>query len=171
MPVVPEFSRPLAPEGVPPGGLTVSLTANPEECAALARRFDLARLDRLEGEMRVERAGEDLVHLAGHVRARLAQSCVVTFEPVEAEVDAEFERLFSRSAPAEMQGEVEIDPLAELPEPVPPGGLDLGEILAEELALALDPYPHAPGAEDYLARVGEAGGGSAFAALRPLKRH
>lgn len=162
----------MASEGVPPGGLTVTVTASPEECRALARRFDLVRLDRLEGVLRLERAGEDLIHLTGRVRARLAQSCVVTLEPVAAEIDAEFERLFSRSAPFETSDEVEIDPLAEMPEPVPAGGLDLGEIVAEELALTLDPYPHAPDAAEHLARTGEAGAdGGAFAALRVLKKH
>lgn len=173
MPVALEISRPLALDGVPAGGLSVSLTASADERAALARRFDLVRLDRLEGELRIERAGEDLLHLSGRVRAALAQRCVVTLEPVEATVDEAFTRLFSRSQPAEATGEVEVDPEADLPEPVPEGGLDLGEILAEELALALDPYPHAPGAEERLAELRATGDERAgpFAALAAMKKH
>jgi hypothetical protein len=40
-----------------------------------------------------------------------------------------------------------IDPLADEPEPLEGDRIDLGEIVAEELALAIDPYPRAPGAE------------------------
>jgi hypothetical protein len=70
---------------------------------------------------------------------------------------------------------VEIDPEAELPEPLPSSGkLDLGEILAEELSLALDPYPRSPAADRLLAELeardrGEAG--SPFGVLASLRKH
>jgi uncharacterized metal-binding protein YceD (DUF177 family) len=177
LPTAAEFSRILAPDVVPPDGVTVTLKANDEECQALARRFDLVRLDLLEGEARVERAGEDLLHVAGQLHARVAQRCVVTLEPVEAIVDATFDRLFAREATEETEKEVEIDPEAELPEPLTEGRLDLGEILAEELSLALDPYPRSPEADQRLAELGVAaddeGAGEAnpFAALAALRKH
>ncbi len=177
MPTTPEFSRPVALASVPPGGTEVALSATPEECRALARRFDLDRLDRLAGEIRLEHAGRDLLHVSGRVRADLAQRCVVTFEPVPATVDAGFERLFSADVAADAKGEVEVDALAEEPEPMPEGGaLDLGEILAEELSLALDPYPRVPDADRRLAEAtaaaaaaGDAAG--PFGALARLRKH
>ena len=39
-----------------------------------------------------------------------------------------------------------IDPDEELEEALPEGPLDLGELVAQEFAVALDPYPRAPGA-------------------------
>jgi uncharacterized metal-binding protein YceD (DUF177 family) len=176
LPTTPEFSRPVALASVPPGGTEVALSATPEECRALARRFDLDRLDRLAGEIRLEHAGRDLLHVSGRVRADLAQRCVVTFEPVPATVDAGFERLFSADVAADAKGEVEVDALAEEPEPMPEGGaLDLGEILAEELSLALDPYPRAPDADRRLAEAtaaGDAAGAAGpFGALARLRKH
>lgn len=176
MPITPEFSRPVALASVPQGGTEVALSATPEECRALARRFDLDRLDRLAGEIRLEHAGRDLLHVSGRVRADLAQRCVVTFEPVPATVDAGFERLFSADVTADAKGEVEVDALAEEPEPMPEGGaLDLGEILAEELSLALDPYPRAPDADRRLAEAtaaGDAAGAAGpFGALARLRKH
>ncbi len=176
MPTTPEFSRPVALASVPPGGTEVALSATPEECRALARRFDLDRLDRLAGEIRLEHAGRDLLHVSGRVRADLAQRCVVTFEPVPATVDAGFERLFSADVAADAKGEVEVDALAEEPEPMREGGaLDLGEILAEELSLALDPYPRAPDADRRLAEAtaaGDAAGAAGpFGALARLRKH
>src|SRR3954447_17665378 len=51
LPFVVEFSRPLALDGVPPAGTSLRLEATAEECAALAARFDLVRIDSLDGEV------------------------------------------------------------------------------------------------------------------------
>ena len=86
-------------------------------------------------------------------------------------VDAEFDRLFSRDAAAATEGEVEIDPEAEVPEPLVGGRLDLGEILAEELSLALDPYPRSPEADRLLAELAARADGGKGPWRPPLRRH
>jgi hypothetical protein len=170
-----EFSRPLALDGVPPAGTSLRLQATAEECAALAARFDLVRIGRLEGEVRVQPVDTGRTFLvSGRVLADVVQTCVVTQEPVPARVEGDFDRLFSREVPVEAEGEVEIDPEAEVPEPLADNKLDLGEVLAQELSLALDPYPRSPTADRYLAeleaaRPGESGG--PFSALDALRRH
>jgi uncharacterized metal-binding protein YceD (DUF177 family) len=171
-----EFSRPLALDAVPPEGVTVRLQASSEECRALAARFGLVELTGLSGEIRVEPVGSNPTFLVtGRLAADAVQACVVTLEPVPAKVEAEFDRLFSRDLPAESDGEVEIDAEAETPEPLVEGRLDLGEILAQELSLALDPYPRAPDADRHLAKFGgePSGGGtrSPFGVLAGLRRH
>ena len=192
MSITAELSRPCAVDRLPAGGLAFAVEATAAERQALARRFDLASLDRLEAEGRVEVADGGLVEVAGRLRAALSQRCVVTFEPVPAQVDAEFRRLFAREDDGEHDGpspargprEVEIDPEAEEPEPLAGDVLDLGELVAEELAVSLDPYPRSPEAGAVLAAYapppddGEGGGGSdeaaagaLAAALAPLRRH
>ena len=170
-----ELSRPLALDRVPPAGTSLQLEASAEECRALAARFALQRIDRLNGEIRVQPVDADRTFLVtGRVQADVVQTCVVTQEPVAERVEADFDRLFSREVPAEAEGEVEIDPEAELPEPITDNRLDLGEILAEELSLALEPYPRSPAADRYLAEIeaGQAGDpGGPFAALAALRRH
>jgi uncharacterized metal-binding protein YceD (DUF177 family) len=170
-----EFSRPLALDGVPAEGTILRLQASAEECRALATRFELVLVDRLEGEIRVEpSAVAGTFHVAGRLAADVVQTCVVTLEPVAAEVVAEFDRLFSRDLPAEAEGEVEIDPEAEMPEPLVGNRLDLGEILAEELSLALDPYPRSAQADRLLAELDEVRSAEAngpFASLAAIRRH
>ena len=58
----------------------------------------------------------------------------------------------------------------EAPDDIPYGGgsIDLGEAAAEQLALALDPYPRRPGA--VLAETTAAADRSPFAALARLQR-
>ena len=175
MSFVVEFSRPLALDGVPAEGATLRLQASAEECRALATRFELVQIDRLEGEVRVEPADPAATfHVAGRLEAEVVQTCVVTLEPVPARVAAEFDRLFSRNLPAESEGEVEIDPEAEMPEPLVGKRLDLGEILAEELSLALDPYPRSAEADQLLAELEEARPAEPngpFGALAAIRRH
>lgn len=157
----PEFSRPCAVDGLPAGGQGFALAATEAERAALARRFDLDALDRLEAEGHVQAVpvagAQPLVEVSGRLRAAASQRCVVTLEPVPAALDTAFRRVFTRELPDEAAAaEVEVDALDDdEPEPLPPGEtLDLGELVAEELAVALDPYPRSPDADAVLAEVG-----------------
>jgi uncharacterized metal-binding protein YceD (DUF177 family) len=174
LPISLEFSRPLAPEHVPAEGTSVHLAASKAECALLARRFELVDLTRLEGDVRVVPvAGTSTIHVTGHLSADVVQTCVVTLDPVPALVEADFDRLFSNDLPYEAEGEVEIDAESEVPEPIAGGTLDLGEILAEELSLAMEPYPRSLNADRLLAEREKASDGdrSPFAALDSLRRH
>ena len=113
--------------------------------------------------------------VTGRLEADVVQSCVVTLEPVAATVvEPSSTGCSARKCPSEALDEVEIDAEAELPEPVVDGRLDLGEILAQELSLALDPYPRSPEADLQLAELDATdadGVAGTFGALAPLRRH
>lgn len=147
----PEFSRRLAAASVTARGRLETLRATAEERAALARRFDLLALDTLEGEIAARPHKRDGVALRGEGRAAVVQSCVVSLEPVAQTVRFTFERRFEPGAPDPNLFDGDIDALLQEedpPDPLPADGvIDLGEVLAEELALALDPYPRRPDAE------------------------
>ncbi len=143
---MPEFSRPIEVDRVGHTEVVHEISATAEECAALAKRFDLLALDRLEARVRLRRArGGSLLRLAGRLKADVVQSCVVTLAPVPSHVETEFTALYGDG---DVGGEgIEIDPEIESTlEPWPDGPLDLGETVAQELVLALEPYPRAPGA-------------------------
>ena len=156
-----EFPRPISTESLPAGGAAFDVAATPEERRALARRFDLLGLESLTARGRVERvpAGA-LVRVSGALEAAVVQECVVSLEPVASTVRAPLERLYG-DAPAVVVaaassggagGEVTVDPEDDEVEPLSAGGaIDLGELVAEELALALDPYPRAPDALEQVA--------------------
>jgi uncharacterized metal-binding protein YceD (DUF177 family) len=163
-----ELSRTFVVDPLPEIGLTFEMTATADERAALARRFDLINLDALSARGTVQPGDvPGWVVLEGRIEAEVVQSCVVTTEPVPAAVSSEFRRIFA--PPVEEGAELELDPLADEPEPLPGSRLDIGEIVAEELSLALDPYPRIPGAEPTdIAGQDEASG--PFAALERLRR-
>lgn len=142
----PEFSRLVDIDRVGHTEVVHDIAATAEERAALARRFDLLAFDKLEARIRLRRArGGSVLRLAGRLTADAVQSCVVTLEPVPSHVESEFTVLYGEG---EVGGSgVDIDPeLESTVEPWPEGPLDLGETVAQEFALALEPYPRAPGA-------------------------
>lgn len=130
-----------------------------EEKEALASRLGLVSLDDLRADLRVENvAGKFCVK--GHIEAAVTQSCVVTLEPVKSSLAEDFEAWFvdrdkaisfvrARQEKLARQGQTELPVLEECedPEPVVNGRIDLGEQVAQFLSLAIDPYPHAQGAD------------------------
>lgn len=144
-PTTPEFSRPIELERVGDAELSRSVSATAEERARLARRLGIPSIERLEAEVKLrrERAGA-LLRLRGHMIAEVTQTCVVTLEPVHNRLVEDFTVLYGEVPAA---AAIEMDPDAEEEvEPWPEGPLDVGEAIAQELSLALDPYPRAPGA-------------------------
>ena len=63
------------------------LRPNAEECAALAQENDLRALTALEARLHVARRGTDGLEVSGHLLAKVRQTCVVTLEDFDAEVD------------------------------------------------------------------------------------
>jgi uncharacterized metal-binding protein YceD (DUF177 family) len=96
----------------------------------------------------------------GELEARVTRVCVVSLDEFETAVAEEFRVRF---VPAGLESD-EIDPDADDEIPYAGGEIDLGEAAAEQLALALDPYPRMPGVE--LPETGEAAVEGPFAALR-----
>ena len=173
----------IAAEDVGPLGLALAFEANAEERAALARRLDLVSLEALAAQLRFEPADEvdGAIRVTGSIRAELTQRCVVTLEPVPRTLSASISVLYA-PLPAEQPGhEVEVLAEDEEAEPLPEDGIDVGEVVAEHLALLLDPYPRHPDApagpltysagEDGTEEVASDGGdaGGPFAALGQLK--
>jgi hypothetical protein len=93
------------------------------------------------------------VHVAGHLSARIGQTCVVTLDPIENDIDEDIDVIF---APAEQIAEAGDDltaldevtegELPEPPEPIVDGIIDLGRLATDVLYLAIDPYPRKAGA-------------------------
>ncbi len=160
----PEFSRPLPLGTVPQSGRRISLAATPEECAALAARFGILSLDSLTAELQLAVEEEGTVRAGGRIAASLAQACIVTLEPVAQQVD---QQIAFRLLPPGREPQDGPDDLDEIE--CPDGVADLGEAVAEQLALALDPYPRAPDAE--LPEEATDLSAGAFAGLAGLRRN
>ncbi len=142
--MTPEFHRPLPVEAIGAGGLTREVVADAAECAALAARLLLPSVAAVSCRFQLAREGRDgdVVVAAGRLRARVERECVVSLDRFDAAIDEAFQVRF---VPAGTE-ETEIDPEADDELPYQGANIDLGEAAAEQLALALDPYPRKPGA-------------------------
>ncbi len=142
-----EFSRIVLAETLDEGGSSLDIEADESERSLLAERFGLAGIKTLTGAVRLTPKEEGaLVRLEGAFRAEIVQTCVVSHEPVEATLEGIFERLYDTSPkPAEEKddGNIEID-AEDPPEAAPEGKIDVGEAVAEQLALEIDPFPRNP---------------------------
>ena len=151
------FSRLASVARALDGIVRLSIAADDDERAALAGQFELLALDRLEADATLAAA-----ELPGSLRltmrwsADVVQSCVATLEPVAAHLTETFEQVFAPAAMIESFGaeQVAVDvEAADPPEPLPDDAIDVGALLAEQLALALDPYPRRPAAAQPAADV------------------
>lgn len=167
---LPEFSRVLRLDQAVSNAAGTHVVATTEECAALARRFGFASIERLEADYTL--AEENGLPVArGRIRAALAQPCVATSDPVAETVDVPFVIRFQK------EGEVPQDEEFELSEEecdthfYEGGVIDMGEAIAQTLALSVEPYPRAPHADQWLRERGVLTEGQAgpFAALAALK--
>lgn len=169
-----EFSRPIAiPEALANGPVHRAIEATDAEREALARRFGLEALDELRATFDLLEVDGGAV-VTGEVTAHVAQACVISLEPVRSHIRADVDVVFLPDPP-----EVESDTDEEATESDPPerlpddGIVDLGELAAQYMALALDPYPRHPDATlpgGTAAAEAPAGPFAALAALKPKPR-
>ena len=138
----PELSRPLVLGQVPSAGREMEISATPAEAAALAIRFGIPEVRRLGARLRLAPEANGPVMVTGEISATVVQLCVVSQDPVVEQVAA---RVSLRLLPA---GRAATDTPDDLVDEIETGGqVDLGDLVAEEVALALNPYPRHPDAE------------------------
>jgi uncharacterized metal-binding protein YceD (DUF177 family) len=163
-----EFLRSVDLARVDDSGTRMEIEATAAERVALAARFGVPAIDSLRAELELRRGrGGAAVKLSGRLTADVTQSCVVTLEPVKQHVEEAFEIVYSDDVTHEQSA---IGAASEItwPEPMPDGPLDVGEAVAEQLSLALDPYPRAPGVALEARWTGAEEAAKPFAALGKL---
>lgn len=164
-----EFARPQRIDTIGGEPRAVEIDADAQERAALAKRFDLIGIERLTGSFTIRRDAVGIV-AEGRVAAAVTQACSITGDPLSATVD---EPVALRFVPEDEAGQDEVE-LGDSDIDVIPydgGAIDLGEVAAETMALALDPFPRGPNAEAKLKEAGvlseeQAGPFGALAALK-----
>jgi len=147
---------PIAVAQIPDTGLHRDLEADQTICAAVADVGGLREVLSVSASLDVTPMSGGRFHVEGRVRARIGQTCVVTLDPMETEIDEPIDLIFAppdqipqmadlvdeaqendRSSDAEIP-----DP----PEPIENGIIDLGRVATDALYLAVDPYPRKPDA-------------------------
>jgi len=160
-------------------GAEISLAPNATERAAIAQWLEIEAVDQLTATVKLSRTGDDAYAYRASFAADVVQACVVTLDPVPSHLEGEFERQFRvmprptgghRRKVAAPAGSVELSSLEDDdPELIEGSSIDLAAPVLEELSLALNPYPRAPGAAFEAPKEEKSPADSPFAVLEALK--
>lgn len=161
-----EFARPVPLDQIAERVRVVEISASEGERRALAERFGLVALKRLEARIRLSRSGV-FYRVEADWKADVVQTCVVTLEPLESHLA---DHLVEQYGPTDRQeAEVDLDLETDDVEEIEGGAIDVGEAVAQALSLTLDPYPRKPGVTAAIPGEKEGREGP-FAALSRLKK-
>lgn len=135
---------------LPEAGYETNITASAEELKRLAEWAGVDEVLRLDGHVRVCPASRTRFLLETEFEADIVQSCVVTLAPVRTHIARSFTRelyltpavhRYADKGGLVAPGAGDEDAADEIESP----RYDLAGPLREEFALAIDPYPRAPG--------------------------
>ena len=176
------WSVPIAVADIPETGRRFDLVPDAVTRDTIAKVTGVAALPRLEAGFDLTRYGNDGLHVVGRVSATIGQTCVVTLEPIQNEVDEAIDLVFTpqpmpaaetenpEQTRASHADDVDVDvDVDDAPEVLRDGVVDLGAIAVEFLMLGTDPYPRKPGAVFDAPPAGDPAS-HPFAALAALKK-
>jgi hypothetical protein len=145
------WSFPVLVTQLPEAGLHQVLEATPAQRGLLATAAGVNAVLQAVATFDVHPEAGGIVNVTGTVRARVEQTCVVSLDPVENNIEEAITAVFAPPSqiavsPKSVQKEQGED--AEIPNPPEPiihGAIDLGQLATEFLVLGIDPYPRKPG--------------------------
>jgi uncharacterized metal-binding protein YceD (DUF177 family) len=143
-----EIERIIDLDRMGPNGTALEIAASDSERAALAKRFGFLGLPAFSARVTVDRRPGGQVVVEGRLRGRIVQACILTLDPVTQDLDEAFRIVFKQDLAEERDpesGEALVSAHTDAPEPLTGNQLDVGEIVAEQLSLAADPYPRKQG--------------------------
>lgn len=126
---------------IPSQGIKLNLCAIDKELQALSERFCVPNVKKLCLKGRVY--GRDILCFEGHVDAEVTRECVQTLELFDEVLSFDFKELFSENGidfSEETNFDVDMDD-TDVVELIKQGHLDIGEIVAQQFGLNLEPFP------------------------------
>jgi uncharacterized metal-binding protein YceD (DUF177 family) len=137
---------------IPDVGLHRDIEADQAARDAMAETAGLRDISSVHASFDLALRSGGRVHVTGRVQARIGQTCVVTLDPIENEIDEQVDVMFAPSEQlpqlahqADDAPDGDAEP-ADAPEPIENGMIDLGRLATDVLYLAIDPYPRKAGA-------------------------
>lgn len=139
--------------------------ASEAERQSLAQRFEFIDVQSLSAELTICKSARDCWDVTGQLRGGVVQACSSTGVPLSEAVDFSIEERYVRSVISREVVEVHMD----VAEPLENEAINIGELLAQSLAIAVTPWPRAPEARETYTS-GEVLPDHPFAGLAALKR-
>lgn len=131
---------------IPAKGFECARKASAQELARIAQLLGLVSMGSLEASYRIHGLAGGGWRLTGSIAAAIVQSCVVSLEPVPAQVEEEFAVEFWRDLDEPEGGEDKTVLGGTDVEALEGETIPVGRIVFETLSGALDPFPRKEGA-------------------------
>jgi uncharacterized metal-binding protein YceD (DUF177 family) len=181
-----EWFVPFRADSVSSNGRKLKITADADQLKDIAKRLNVKQVKSLSADIAMDiQNGGHILHIAGQFNADVIQECVSTLEPLESQIEENFEAWyadFDKAVPfvrakhqikaMEEGDEVQMLEENDDPEPLTDGQVDLGEVVVQFLSLAINPYPRKDGVGDEgdepkeVAQIGSSLRPNPFAALK-----
>lgn len=156
------------------GEAPVILEPDETERRRLAARFGLSEIQTMRAEVKLLADGP-VVRADGRLKAAIQQPCAISGEDFPVTIDEALHLRFVPEAEIAAEPDEEIELSADDCDEIPYAGLtfDLGEAVAQSLALAIDPFAEGPLADKARAEHNLAGDDASgpFAALAALRNN
>jgi len=138
---------------IPDTGLHRAFEASEASRVAMAEIAGLREIMSASASFDLKLKSNGRVQVTGEVHGRIGQTCVVTLDPIENEINevidltfAPPEQIRSLAALVDEAAQSEEEEVPDPPEPIVNGVIDLGRLAMDILFLAIDPYPRKPDA-------------------------
>lgn len=164
------FETVISPSQLDHGkAMKISLTAALEDRQALAQRFDWIEACSVEAHLEMKMIAEQAYLVTGRIEAAIIQRCRLSGNPVPESIIATVEERFADLETIDETGA--IDPMAVTLEPLGDGGIPLGEMIAQLVALEASPWPRDPEADAETVLRSRGDDSHPFASLAELKKN
>ncbi|MEN3349914.1 MAG: hypothetical protein V7632_3549 [Bradyrhizobium sp.] len=137
---------------IPETGLHREIDADEATRKAMAELGELRDIVSAHAAFDIMPKRDGSYHVTGRVQARVGQTCVVTLDPIENDVDEEIDVTFAppehipEMADVVDEAEDSDGETPDPPEPIEGGFIDIGRLATDALFLGVDPYPRRPDA-------------------------
>ncbi|MEL6361999.1 MAG: DUF177 domain-containing protein [Pseudomonadota bacterium] len=139
----------------------LNFSATEEQLETLAVRLQVVRATLLNGQGTISADKGGFV-VSGTIEAKLTRTCVASLEDVNEEISEPFVLRLFREAPSDDEAEEQLDDW----DVVEGDLIDFGELIVQQIALAMEPYPRKKGAPSLADTYGQDAPASPFAGLK-----
>lgn len=167
-----DFSYPLQIDEIGQGEQNYKLIATKEELEFLKEVLKLPAVHSFSADIKLKsRKKQSKLEVKGTVKSNVGLISVISLEPFDKEYEADFEVIYDTSASYDDIKELDVDIMADVPDIVIDGKINLADIAIEQLALVLDDYPRKEGEQfDNIIEDSSKIVNNPFAVLETLKK-
>ncbi len=141
-----DFSYPLKIEDIGQGEQNYKLKADKEQLEFIKDILQVPSVNSFEAKIKLRfRKKQGELKVLGEVEAEIGQISVISLEPFNKDYKTSFEITYDTNATYEQIKEQDVDIMADIPDIVINGEINLADIAIEQIALILDDYPRKEG--------------------------